>query len=161
MRTQYFYYLLIFFLILPFSLIAQNSKQKTTELNIYDKDGVVNSDEQGLFHYLISIKSKDTLFQRDGYKFIIDNRKGFNEYVNLEEVGQKFSMDTIKCLTISDLEKFSACELHNFLSSKKSIFLTLGPKNKNSSGERRKIYTRYPLIYKGTQKNIEMMENDF
>lgn len=142
------------------NLLAQKNEGEKQILTIYDEDGFVNSDEQGLFHYLLNIKSRDTLFESDGYKFIINNRVGFEKYQNLKEVGQNVSIDTIEYLTISDLSKFSSSELHNFLSLQNKIFLVLGTtENHLSLSKIATTYIRYPIIYKGTEKNIEMMKN--
>lgn len=132
------------------NLFAQIKTQENT-INIYDGNGFVNPGENGEFNYLINIKSGDTLFESDGYKFIINNRIGFEEYTDLKDLGEKISLDTLKIMTISDLAQFSSCKLHEFLSLQKEIYLIL--KEEDS-----KNYWRYLIIYKGTQKNIEMLK---
>jgi hypothetical protein len=133
------------------SLFAQINEIQENIVAIYDEDGFVSPDEKGQFNYLINIKSRDTLFESDGYNFIIDNRIGFEEYASMKDVGDKVSLDTLKYVTISDLAQFPSCKLHKFLSLQKDIYLIL--KEINS-----KNYWRYRIFYKGTQKNVEMLK---
>lgn len=42
-------------------------------LKINDKNGFTNLDIDRLFYYLFSFKGRDSLFERDGYSFIINN----------------------------------------------------------------------------------------
>lgn len=151
--------LIIIFLLTPFPSFAQENEEISRILNIYDEGGFFNSDEQGEFHYLISIKSRDSLFKSDGYKFLINNRIGFDEYSSLQEVGKVISLDTLDLIKKTVLAKFTNCDLHNLLSAQDQIFVILSEKRKNhSSGVLETTYRRYPVHYMGTQKNIEMMK---
>lgn len=138
-------------LLLSISQISYSQLEPDNPLIILDDNGFVNSDEKGQLYYLISIKSSDTLFDRDGYNFILNNRRGFEEYAALKELGEKVSIDTLNYVTIPDLTDFSNCELHNYFSLKKEIYVIF--KNKNNS-----IFSKYPIIYTGTQKNVEMLK---
>ena len=138
-------------LFLSISLVSYSQVEKEDTLIILDENGFVNSDEKGQLYYLISMKSRDTLFDRDGYNFILNNRRGFEEYASLNEMGEKVSLVTQNYLKITDLAQFSNCELHNFLSLKKEIYVIL--KNKKNS-----TYWKYPVLYTGTQKNVEMLK---
>ncbi len=151
--------LIIIFLLTPFPSFAQENEEISRILNIYDEDGFFNSDEQGQFHYLISIKSRDTLFESDGYKFLINNRIGFDEYSSLQEVGEVISLDTLDLIKKTELAKLASCELHKFLSSQDQIFVIIREMSTNhSSGVLETTYRGYPIHYMGTQKNIEMMK---
>lgn len=138
------------------NLFAQIDVEKQQVLVIYDENGFVNSDELGLFHYLISVKSKDSLFKRDGYKFVINNQTGFEKYADLEEIGEEVSLATLEYIEISDLANLTNCELHNYLSRQKKIYVIFND-NKNSFGGI-DSYRKYPVIYEGTQKNLEMLK---
>jgi len=142
---------LLLILLLSISLVSYSQIEKEVSLFILDENGFVNSDEKGQLYYLVSMKSRDTLFDRDGYNFILNNRRGFEEYASLNEMGAKVSLDTLNYVKISDLAHFSNCELHNYLSLKKEIYVIF--KNKKDSS-----YWRYPVIYTGTQKNVEMLK---
>ncbi|MCP9201480.1 hypothetical protein MKO06_16340 [Gramella sp. GC03-9] len=142
----------VLFILISGNMAAQTNNDTEKALTIYDVDGFVNSDENGLFHYIISLKSKDSLFTSDGYKFIIDNRLGFDKYADLKGIGEEVSLDSVKYLDISELSKFTNCELHNFLSLQTKIFVIFKPKDKAQ-------FYKYPIIYTGTQKNIEMLKN--
>lgn len=129
----------------PSNLFAQKGEEKQRVLIIYDENGFVNSDEQGLFHYLFSIKNKNSLIERDGYKFIINNQTGFEKYADLKEIGKEVSLDTLKYIKISDLANFTNCELHNYLSLQEEIYVIFKRKNLQN-------YRRYPINYMGYTK---------
>src|SRR5690606_26574536 len=102
---------LLLILLLSISLVSYSQIEKEVCLFILDENGFVNSDEKGQLYYLVSMKSRDTLFDRDGYNFILNNRRGFEEYASLNEMGAKVSLDTLNYVKISDLAHFSNCEL--------------------------------------------------
>ena len=156
---KFFIITTIFNLTFSIPTFAQAGEGKINELNIYDEDGFFNSDEQGQFHYLISIKSRDSLFKSDGYKFLVNTRIGVDEYSSLKEVGEVITLDSLDHIKKTELAKFSSCKLHNLLSAQDQIFVILTEKRKNhSSGELETTYRKYPIQYTGTQKNIEMMK---
>lgn len=123
---------------------AQNTNLKT--IYIVDNKAIINPDIEGLFHYLISIKSKDDRFNYDAYKFIIPNRVGYNSYKNLKKIEKIIPEKEIKKIELNTLKKMKPYKLHEFLSLQDKIFLIC--KNK-----------AYNIIYKGTQKNLETLHN--
>ncbi len=128
--------------------LGQNEKS-TLYLNDYSP--IINSDEFGNLYYVLSITSIDKTFDNDAYKFIIPNKIGFNKFNKLEKIENKIAIDTISNLiNVIYLKKIKPCELHENLSIRKNLFLVY--KNKYSEN----VYV--PLIYEGTQKNIEMLQ---
>lgn len=121
-------------------------------LNLLDEKAPISHDPNGSIHYLISLKSSNSTFQSDGYKFIIPNQKGFEEFYELKELGVVVSLDTINYKKVEELATIPPCDLHEFFSEKKEIFLL----SKNND-----IIKRYRIIYKGTEKNIEMLGHGF
>ena len=143
----------IIILTICFTFCKSFSQNLNTEpLYIYDKYSDIQQDENGRLNYLISIKSRNILFNSDGYKFIIPNQKGFEEFYDIKELGQKVTLDTLTYSKIGELQKFDPCDLHNFLSEKKEIFLvTITHKSLKC----------YRIIYKGTEKNLEILTHGF
>tara|TARA_R100000789_G_C2944219_1_gene133032 strand:+ start:131 stop:601 length:471 start_codon:yes stop_codon:yes gene_type:complete len=128
-------------------------------LRILDDNAIITSDINGKLYYLFKIKSKNPDFQWDSYKFIIPNQKGFDEYYSVHEMQEEVDIDSINSKAIKDLSKeMTNWEIHNFLSKKRKIYLINNKKpNRVNNKLNSKIYYSYPLIYQGTQKNIEVL----
>lgn len=144
------------FYLLVFSICFESYSQGKTLL-IYDKTPSINIGTKGKAFYLISFKSRDKRFDTNSYKFIISNKDGFETYKPLNKVGKVVALDTLDYLNLKELRAKPPWELHNFLSLKKNIYLIVKKQNVNSENT---IFLRYPLIYKGTQKNLEMLKQD-
>lgn len=129
------------------------SQGKVSQFYLLDENPIINSDEVGTLHYIISIKSKDSTFKYDSYKFIIPNKIGFDKYDNLNNMEKSIVIDNLEYTNICNLKDFTPCELHNLLSSKKNINLIYKKKSYQSVN-----YVKVPLIYNGTQKDIEMLK---
>ena len=126
-------------------------------LRILDKNAIISSDENGKLYYIFKIKDDNPNFEWDSFKFIIPNQKNFEEYYSLKEMQQEIDVDSIKSKNISELSKqMTNWEIHNYLSNKKKIYLIHKMKNSLSKNNYT-VYYSYPLIYKGTQKNLEVL----
>lgn len=146
---------LMVFLFVPMLFFGQEQKEQPEFLNILDEEGFANSDLDGQLHYLISIKSKDSLFDRDAYMFTIPNRRGFEEYAGMKEIGETVQLDSLDYVTRAELAKLSSCDLHEFFSLQKRIYVIF--RNEKVPGQSNETYTRYSIDYTGTQKNVEML----
>lgn len=137
-----------------FLLLFHNSYGQNNDEIFYilDKTAYISSGPKGKLYYLISIKSENGRFSSDGYKFIIPNQVGFDEYKGIKKVRKKISLDSIQFVRKKELEKYTPCDLHLLLSTKKNIFLI---RNLNS------VFFCYRIIYHGTQKNIEVLQHGF
>ncbi|QTE21308.1 hypothetical protein [Polaribacter cellanae] len=142
-------YILIIISFLSISItFGQNKK---SPLYLRDYNPIINSDELGNLYYIFSIKSIDKTFNNDAYKFIVPNKIGFDKFKKLEEVENKIAIDTLSnFINVTHLKKYNPCELHKNLSIRRTIFLVY--KNKYSEN------VFIPLIYEGTQKNIEVLK---
>ena len=141
---RYTIILIIFFKSLVYS------QQKEKILYLKDNNPIINADENGCLHYLISIKSLNKDFNSDAYKFIIPNRVNFDKFKNLKDLENNIHLDSIhNIVNLKNLEKDEPCEIHNKLSIQKKIYLVYKTNNK---------YVYIPIVYKGTQKNIESMK---
>ena len=124
--------------------------QQTNDIQyIYDEDPLINSDETGQLHYLIYVKSEDVQFDSDSYKFIVPNRTGFELHQNLDEMEEEIDIDSIDHTTMGELTAMGPCELHQKLSLSPKKYLVY---KKNGT------FVRIPIIYKGTEKNMEMLK---
>jgi len=136
------------------SLFAQNDT-----LRIFDQKAKIISDEDGKLFYYLSIKSENPDFEYDTYKFIIPNQIGFDEYENVNKIKRKVRIDSMDISEPKELSKMSNCELHNNLSKKSKIYLVDEKEFKNySNGEKYMENFIYPLIYQGTEKNIQILD---
>jgi len=136
------------------SAFAQNDT-----LRIFDKKARIVSDEDGKLFYYLSIKSENPDFEFDTYKFIIPNQIGFDEYENVNKLKRKVSIDSLEISEPKELSKISNCELHNNLSKKSMIYLIYETELKNySNGKKYMENFIYPIIYQGTEKNIQILD---
>ena len=136
------------------SLNSCNSQLATINDNesiyIYDSNPIINSDEIGNLHYILSVNNDKS--ESDAYKFIIPNRVGLNKYLGLGKIGKDVSIDTLKYLEKKNFQKESLVKIHNFFSYHKKMYL-IRPKTKSSDK-----HIIYPLSYKGTEKNLHIMK---
>lgn len=122
-----------------------NYKDKT--IYIYEESPVIAKELNGKSHYYLTIKSKDSLFNYDSYKFILLAKQ--IEFDKFEPaVGKKIDLDTIKVNRIRDFNNFKPWEIHRNFSLNKNISLVL------RKGSDIKVFI---LKYKGTEKNIQLM----
>jgi len=123
-------------------------------LKILDENGIITSDFNGKLFYMFKIESENPDFKWDSYKFIIPNQKNFDEYYSVDDMKKEINIDSINTTTLKNLAKeMTNWEIHNFLSKKREVYLISKSKNKMNS----KKYYSYPLIYQGTQKDIEVL----
>ena len=119
-------------------------------LYIYDESPNIYTKYNGEPHYYISIKSKDSLFNYDSYKFIIKSKQiDFDKYEGAESFKEEVSMDTIKFNNLDTFKGLKPWEIHEFLSQNKNIKIIM---KKGSSS------FSLPIIYKGTEKDIKLLK---
>ncbi|MFN2262164.1 MAG: hypothetical protein ABR595_08895 [Psychroflexus sp.] len=147
-----FFLILIFFSISVFSQTKKNAEI----IYILDEGGFVNTDLQNRLHYLINIDREGSEFDSDGYKFTVPNQLDFENFLKFKEIRKKVNLDTISFYEVSELKKMDTCDLHDFFSRitmrRRQIYAIIKEKN---------TYYTFPINYKGTQKNLNMLRQKF
>lgn len=139
--------LVLFFLTSCKSSYSQNY---TDSLYILDEIAVINTNDEGHINYILNIHHKEKKNKEsDGYMFTIPNQVGFDEYLMLKEIGTPVDIDKIFYETKDSLSNKTFNETHNIFSYSKNIYLICKIKDK---------YIQYPLNYKGTQKNLNIID---
>lgn len=134
------------FVCMFFESNSQNNYKDNT-IYIYEESPVITTELNGKSHYYLTIKSKDSSFNYDSYKFIfLAKQLEFDKFE--PAVGKKVDLDTIKINRIRDFNNLKPWEIHHNFSLNKNISLVL------RKGSDIKVFT---LKYKGTEKNVQLM----
>lgn len=146
MKTQWISILLIFSF--SFTITCKESSNDKLYLTAYEKNILVGPN--GELNYLLVIKSKDTNFSADTYKFDLSKQIDFNQYAKFDNIGTIVNADEFKVKSIEDLSVLAPCVLHNKFSSYKKIYLSFKINKKS--------YKIVEASYLGTQKNLYKLE---
>ncbi len=143
------------------ALKAQITHKKDT-LYIYEESPIINADYEGKLHYFITFKSQESTFNVDSYKFIIPNKAEFDKRISLNKLGKVIALETLEYIEKTKLSVIKPCELHNFFSIKKKIYLVRKKiiKNHSDNSGNKVNFMIYPLLYKGTEKDTELLKLD-
>ena len=105
--------------------------------------------------YILNIKDDNEKFHHDSYKFKIPNQSGIDKFLSFSEIKRKISLDSINYQTKRELSsKMESYELHEYFSH-----LVQNRKPINIIIKRNKTYYYFPVLYKGTEKNLEILNH--
>lgn len=122
-----------------------NYKDKT--IYIYEESPLITTELNGKSHYYLTIKSKDSLFNNDSYKFILFAKQiEFDKFETA--VANKIDLDTIKLNRVQDFNNFKPWIIHNDFSLSKNIKLVM---------KKRRSFMVFELKYVGTEKNVGLI----
>ena len=146
----------IVFIIICFNVSIALAQNDNIYLLDHNGNQRIGGDNNNII-YILNIKDDNEKFHHDSYKFKIPNQSGIDKFLPFSQIRRKISLDTVNYRTRNELSSvMKNYELHEYFSH-----LVQNRKPINIIIKRNKTYYYFPVLYKGTEKNLEILNYGF